>query len=123
MEKKKIKKISAGKVAAIGAGVAVVGAGAYYLLGPKGKEHQKKIKGWMLTMKKEIDGEFKKAKNATTPVYHKTVDAIAKVYSQKHKEYSKEINAFAKTLKATPAVKKASKVVKKVSKAVTKKVA
>jgi len=121
---KKVKKgISVGKAVAIGAGVAAVGAGAYLLLGPKGKANQKKVGAWMADMKKEVGKEIKKAKNATAPVYHKVVDTVAKTYSKKYKDYSKEIAAFAKTLKTNPVVKKmkASPVVKKAKK-VSKKV-
>ncbi len=63
------KKISKGKVMTIGAGVAALGAGAYYLLGPNARAHQKKVlamhkKGFVLAtkVKKELLSEYKKAK-------------------------------------------------------------
>ncbi|KKU20660.1 MAG: hypothetical protein UX31_C0033G0018 [Candidatus Nomurabacteria bacterium GW2011_GWA1_46_11] len=41
------------------AAAAALGAGAYYLLGPKGKEHQKKLKA----MGKRVAGEVKREAN------------------------------------------------------------
>jgi uncharacterized protein YjdB len=48
--------VSAGRMAAVGRGVAALGAGAYNLLGPQGKTNQKKAKaivGSMLRTEKE----------------------------------------------------------------------
>lgn len=130
--KKNLK--TAGKVAAIGVGVAALGAGAYYFLGPNGKKHQKKAEVWMTKMEKEVVTKVKKAKNMTEPVYHKAVDALATTYSTQYKAHAPQIKAFAKMLKsewkktstkAKPAVKQAKKSVKKavgaVKKVVTKK--
>ena len=44
MKKANKKTTSKKKIAVAGAGAALIGAGAYYFLGPKGKEHQKKAK-------------------------------------------------------------------------------
>lgn len=96
---KKKNGVSVGKVTAIGAGVAAVGAGAYYLLGPKGKQHQKKVKTWMAEMKMEVKKELKKVKSVTEPFYHNVVDVITATYGQQYKEHAGEINAFAKKLK------------------------
>ena len=54
--------MSVGNIATIGAGAAAVGAGAYYFLGPKGKQHRGKAKSWMVEMEKEIEKKLKKAK-------------------------------------------------------------
>ncbi|MFA5934803.1 MAG: hypothetical protein WC827_02900 [Candidatus Paceibacterota bacterium] len=116
------KIISVGKVAAVGAGVAAVSAGAYYLFGPKGKQHQRMAKNWLVKMEKDIEIKIKKAKSVTKPIYHGAVDAMAKTYSKQYKEYSGEINAFAKKLKnewkdtekkVVPAIKKTKSVIKK----------
>lgn len=96
---KKKSGMSVGKSAIIGAGVAAVGAGAYYFLGPKGKQHQKKVKAWMVEMEMEIEKTLKKAKSFTEPFYHNTVDTMATIYSKQYKEHAGEINAFAKKLK------------------------
>ena len=96
VKKKPIKKssISAGKVAAISAGIATLGTGAYYLLGPKGKKHQKKAAVWMTKMQKEIGKKARTVQN-----YHKAVDALVDNYSKQYKENAGEIKAFAKHLK------------------------
>ena len=104
IEKKKVtpqKKggMSAGKAVAIGAGVAAVGAGAYYFLGPKGKQHQKEAKVWIIEMEAEIEKKIKKAKEVTKPLYEKAIDTMAATYSKRYKEHASEISAFAKKLK------------------------
>jgi hypothetical protein len=98
--KQKKNKISAGKIIATGAGVAILAAGAYYFLGPNGKKNQKKAKVWMTKMEKEAEGKVKKIKNATLPMYHKTIDTLVETYSKKYKEHAPEIKAFAKHLKS-----------------------
>ena len=112
---KKKSVISMGKIA-IGAGVAAVGAGAYYFLGPKGKQHQRKAKAWMADMETEVEQKLKKAKNFSEPYYHNAVDIIAKTYSEQYKEHAKEVEAFAKKLKSKwkGEVRKVRPVVKKV---------
>lgn len=124
---KKKSEVSVGKVAIIGAGVAAVGAGAYYLLGPKGKQHQKKVKALMTEMKKGVEKELKKVKSVTEPLYQSAVDAMATTYSKQYKEHADEINAFAKKLKgewksvqqkARPVVKAVKKVKSTVKKAI-----
>lgn len=74
---KKKKEMSAGKGAVIGAGLAAAGAGAYYLLGPKSKQHQKKAKIWMVKMEKSAKVEFKKAKSEWKKIKPK-VDSVVK---------------------------------------------
>jgi hypothetical protein len=60
---KQKKGMSFGKEVTIGAGVAAVGAGAYYLLGPKAKAHQKKASALIGKIKKEVTKDIKKVKN------------------------------------------------------------
>lgn len=111
---KKGKKISMGKKIVLGAGVAALGAGAYYLLGPKGKENQKKALALASKMKKEVEKEMKKAKKATAPVYYKIIDTISSNYTKQYKLHEKDIKSFAKKLKGE--WKKAKKTVKSVTK-------
>jgi hypothetical protein len=122
MKKNNTKKksgMSGGKIVAIGTGVAAAGAGAYYLLGPKAKAHQKKASMLMAKMKKEVVSEVKKAKKISAPLYYKAIDIIAENYSKEYKIHEKEINAFAKKLKsdlkdvANKAVKKTVRTLKK----------
>lgn len=72
MKKNSTKKksgMSVEKMVSMGAGVAVLGAGAYYLLGPNAKAHQKKAKALMTKMKKGVRSEMKKAKDASVSLY------------------------------------------------------
>jgi len=103
---------------AIGAGVAAAAAGAYYLLGPEAKKHQKKAVDLMKKMKKEVDSNIKKAKQVTTPLYNKAVDVVAANYAKQYKLHEKDIKAFAQKLKSEwkgveKTVKKTAKVIKK----------
>ena len=106
----KKNKVSAGKVAAIGAGMAAVSAGAYYLLGPDGKKHQKDAKGMMKKMEKELENKI------MTPGMKKT----EKMMVSKAKAYLGI--AEKKVAKATKVVKKTEKkVLSKANKALTPK--
>jgi gas vesicle protein len=111
---KKTKKMSLGKKVALGAGMAALGAGAYYLLGPKGKENQKKLLVLAGKMKKEVEKEIKKAKTATLPVYNKIVDTVSSNYAKQYNLHEKDIKAFAKKMKDE--WKKAKKTVKSATK-------
>jgi gas vesicle protein len=126
VQKKQTKKsgISTGKVIAIGAGVAALGAGAYYLLGPDGKKNQKKATDWMLKMKKEAEQKVKKVKKATEPVYHSVVDTLAANYSKQYKEHSGDIKAFATELKKNwnKTEKKVKPILNKTKKNIEKKI-
>jgi uncharacterized protein HemX len=108
---KKNKKISGGKIVAGVAGVAALGAGAYYLLGPKAKAHQKKAKVLLSKMEKEVAKKVKKVKEVTPPLYHQAVDSISKNYAKQYKLHEKDIKAFAEKMKSE--WKKASKIIKK----------
>lgn len=105
MAKKKIVKkkksgMSAGAAAAIGAGVAAAGVGAYYFLGPKGKQHRGEAKAWMTKMETDIRKKLQKAKSVTGPLYRDAVDTIAAAYGKRYKEHAPEVKALAKKLKA-----------------------
>jgi gas vesicle protein len=121
--KKKKSGMSGGKILAGVAGAAALGAGAYYLLGPKAKVHQKKAKALMVKMQKEVEREIKKAKENSGPMYHKAVDMISENYAKQYEMHEPEIKAFAKKLKREwkGAVKKATKKPTKKSTKVSKK--
>lgn len=72
--------VSAGKVMAIGAGVAALAAASYYFFGPEGKKNQKKMKGWMIKMKGEVVEKMENAKEVTEAAYHQIVDTVAAKY-------------------------------------------
>ena len=93
------KGMSVGSKVAIGAGLAALGAGAYYLLGPDAKANQKKVKSLITKMQKEVEKESKKIKDISSPLYNKAVDVISKNYAKQYKAHSKDIQSFAKKLK------------------------
>lgn len=75
----------AGKVAAVGAGFAVLGAAAYLLFGPEGKKHRKDLKSWMIKMKAEVMEKMEKAQDLTATSYENIVNQVgAKYKSLKH---------------------------------------
>ena len=91
--------MSAGKVAAVGAGVAALGAAAYYFLGPNGKKNQKAMKGWMMEAKTKIVKNIEKAKQMTEPMYKMMIDEVVAPYMKKNAGNVKEIKAFADSVK------------------------
>jgi len=80
---KKNKKMSGGKKMMVGAGMAALGAGAYYLLGPDAKKHQKKASAVIAKVRKEVEGELKKAKSEWKKVAPKAVEKFTKVSKNK----------------------------------------
>lgn len=81
---KKNKKMSVGKKLAIGAGVVAMGAGAYYLLGPNAKAHQKKMSLLATKVKKEAGKEIKRE--------IKKVKAVSKKISKQFSNGTKKRN-------------------------------
>ncbi|MFA5751166.1 MAG: hypothetical protein WCX79_03970 [Candidatus Paceibacterota bacterium] len=108
--KKISKKSPLGKITAIGAGMALAGAGAYYFLGPDGKKHQKEAVKWSLKMQKEAEKKIKEIKNVSEPVYNEVVDTLKKIYQEKYINNKSEIDEWANKLKKE--WKKAEKKVK-----------
>ena len=121
------KKTSNAKVAvAVGASAEALGAAAYYLFGPHGKQHRNKAKGWMIKMKGEVVERLEDLREVTDPVYDQVVEAVAAKYAKESKTGNKEILALAQDLKkgwrsivASTQTKRASR--KPVRKAVAKK--
>ncbi|MFZ2149843.1 MAG: hypothetical protein WAV15_01655 [Minisyncoccia bacterium] len=119
--KKDNKKVSRKGMAVATAGAAVIGAGAYYLLGPNRKAHQKKAKALVSKIKNEVQKEVKKAKEVSMPVYNKAVDMISENYAKQYELHGEDIKAIAKKLKGEwkEISGKTVKAVKKVKKATT----
>ena len=92
-------KINAKEEVLIGAGLAALAAGAYFFLGPKGKKHQKQMKGWMVKMKGEVLEKLEEAKEVTEPIYNDIVDTVAKTNEVAGKIPQAEIKALAADLK------------------------
>lgn len=114
IKKKQKMKVSAGKVAMVGAGVAAIGAGGYYLFGPKGKKHQQKLKSWTADMEIEVKKKLQKVKVATKPAYESMIDALATTYSKKYGQYATEIHQYAEKIKSE--LKAKPKIAKKIAK-------
>ena len=92
--------VSASTILSISAGVAAIAAASYYLFGPKGEEHQKSLKGWMIKMKGEIVDKIEDAKDLTEPVYHSIVDSVAATYATGAKVGKEELEVFKDNLKS-----------------------
>ena len=114
---KKRSGISGGEMAAIGATAAALGAGAYYLMGPKAKKHQKNAKALLSNIKKEVNTELKRAKDITKPIYNRIVDNVSKAYQGQYEAHEAEIRAMAKKLKEDWQMTAKSMVAKSASKA------
>mgnify|MGYP000550013970 CR=1 FL=1 len=121
------KGMSAGGVAAIGAGVAALAAASYYFFGPEGKKNQKKMKGWMIKMKGDIVDKMEDAKDMSEAAYHNIIDTVSAAYQKNSKVAATDVADYVAILKKQwrgisgslkkPAKKAVTKVAKK---AVTK---
>ena len=130
-------KLPSGKMLALGASVAALGAATYYFFGPEGKKHQKNFQGWMIKMKADIIEKIEDAGEVTEPIYDKIVDEVAMAYSKTGKISKEDIMPYADILKrqwkhivkatkspakrATAAKKTAKKAVKKTAKKAARK--
>lgn len=99
--KKKIVKRSTGSkkgLLLVGAAVAAA-AGAYYLYGPKGKQHRTKIKSWTLKAQAEVMDRVEKLKEVDREALNKIVDMVADKYKKAQGTSTAEVVAFAKDIK------------------------
>ena len=119
-QKKQIKKggMSAGKMAAIGAGVAAVSAGAYYFMGPEGKAHQKKAEAWVKGMEQKIEKKAKPALKQAKSAITKTVKTVEKLTKKEKPMVMKADKKFIEALKKIE--KTAKKEISKTKKALKK---
>lgn len=83
----------------IAGAAAASAAGMYYLYGPKGKEHRKRVEGWTLRAKGEIMEKMENTKEMTEDKYHKIVDSVLKKYSKAKNVGEMKARKFAKELK------------------------
>jgi gas vesicle protein len=93
-------KTSSKALLGIGAGIAAIATATYYFKGPHGKEHSKKMKGWMIKMKGEIIDRIEDAKDLTKEKYEDIIDTVASTSSATLKASKEEINDFADELKS-----------------------
>ena len=133
---KKQSNGAVGKIVALGASVAALGAATYYFFGPEGKKHQKNFKGWMIKMKADIVEKIEDAGEVTETVYHKIIDEVADAYAKTGKVSKEEIAVYGDLLKkqwdnvvkstkkpVKQAVKVAKAPVERIAKKIAKKVA
>ena len=92
--------MSAGSVAAVGAGVVALAAASYYFFGPEGKKNRHSLKGWMIKMKGEVIEKMEDAKDLTEEVYNKIVDAVVAKYTKAGKVSEMELRMFSDMLKS-----------------------
>lgn len=86
---KKKKGISGGKMLAVGAGVAALGAGAYLLLGPDGKKNRKAAGKMISKVKKEI-------KKDVMPVVKKAIKKAKQIEKKAQPKFKYAIKAVKK---------------------------
>jgi hypothetical protein len=91
--------MSGGRMAAVGASVAAIGAGAYYLMKPKAKALQKKASKGVVMLRKEIMQKAMMAKSMTKPLYDNAVDTLAAEYGKEYKDSETDIKILANKLK------------------------
>lgn len=87
------------EMAAVGAGIAAIAAGAYFFFGPDGNKHQKKMRGWMVKMKGDVLEKLEDARDVTEPIYNDIVDSVARTQAVAGKIPKTEIMALAMDLK------------------------
>jgi len=93
-------KKSTKKKIAIGAGVAAVAAGAYFLTSTKkGKKVSKKITTWIGKAEKEVLAEVKKLEVPTKKAYEKIVSEIEKKYKSLKDIDAKDVARFSQKMK------------------------
>jgi hypothetical protein len=119
----KKKHISTEAVIALSAGVAAAGAITYYFFGPNSKDHQKKLKGWMIKMKGEIIQKIEMSGKITEAAYNDIVDTVASAYKDTvtPEELAKFINLLKKHWKSIQHEAMGKKSPKKAAKKVAKK--
>jgi len=100
MKKAKNDGVSAGKVAAVGAGVVALAAASYFFFGPEGKKNRNNLQGWMVKMKGEILEKMENVEDLTEDLYNKIVDAVSAKYVKAGKIGEAELRMFSDMLKS-----------------------
>ncbi len=124
--KTKTKSNNVGKVVAIGAGVAALAAAGYFFLGPKGKKHIAKTRGWMIKMKGDVVEKLETMHDVSKDAYDAVVDTVGSAYTamggkEEVTRLAKELKSHWKAISAE-ASKKAKKSGKKIAKKSVRKV-
>lgn len=91
-------KIAKGVV--VGAGIAAVIAGTYFLYGAKDSvKNRKKVKAWMFKAKGEILEQLENLSEVSEEKYHKIVKEVSEKYKTAKKLEEKEVAEFIDELK------------------------
>lgn len=107
------------KYTTIGVSLASLAAGAYFFFGPKGKNHQKHAKAWVIKMKGDIIEKLESAEEITEPIYHAIIDTVAADYKKKLKNSQGDVDEIVDNLKKQ--WKNLNKTIKSKTKTITKK--
>lgn len=100
MKKKTSHKL---KTAAEEVGVALAVAalaGAYFIYGPNGAKHKRKVKSWALKARAEAVEKLEKLKKVGETDYHRVVDEVTKKYQKLPSVDKKELAIMKKELKS-----------------------
>jgi len=96
---KKKTASSNGLITFLGAKIADLAATAYFLIGPKGKEHRKYAKAWAIKMKGDVVEKLEAAREVAEPAYREIIDSVAEEYAKEKKAGRQEVDSLAKDLK------------------------
>jgi hypothetical protein len=70
-------KVNKKEAAIMGASIAALAVGAYFLTGTKGRQNRKKLRGWMVRMKGDVIERLEDVREVTEPIYRDIVDTVA----------------------------------------------
>ncbi len=98
----------------IGVALAVAAiAGAYFIYGPNGVKHKRKVKSWALKARAEALEKLENLKKVSEPAYHKVVDDVTNRYDKVQSVDKLEITALGQELKSYWKEIKKHKILKK----------
>lgn len=79
---------------------AAASAGAYYLYGPEGRQHRKKVRGWMLKASGEVMEKAEKLKEIDEGRFDTLLEQMEKKYKKVRAIDNKDIAKLRRDLKA-----------------------
>ena len=99
-KRKRSKKSGHGGLGFMIAGAAAAASAAtYYLYGPKGKQHRKQVKGWMLKASGEIMEQAERARHMDRAQYEALIARVADKYKKVKSIDNKDVEKLKKELK------------------------
>lgn len=88
-----------GTAVTLGAGVVALAAASYFFLGPKGKKHQQRTRGWMIKMKGDVIEKLESVQDISKDTYDAIVDTVGEAYATAA-ESKAEVEKLASELKS-----------------------